>query len=479
MTRAVSLRARALPMGLALGLALGIGLGLAPELALLTPAMPAAVALAQAPGAGGPEPLYLSAVLEEAAVCGPGFASANFAGQAFRLELKARQAQASLRPIIGARQDLHPEPRTQPALRIEWDFLEYITLSANLPESVTVDYTRPLWPPEDRSLRRAIEAMDLSVKELEHEHALVSAYRAVVDAFHALAKARADAALATEALALARERAAAAGERYAAGQIGVREWQEAQEAQRQEEVAWHKAQSAVVQAETRLVRLVWGACRPGLDGSVLAGRELIDDLAWEPFIARIGAALAEPETAWLDRVLEMDLAYQQAVLAQMQQEQALAEAERARRFSVSASASVTVPVSGPSAGKPNYSASLSANLDLSRLAVIQEQQAALTLASASVRTEQARLDALDAVTGARMAVRDAQFALDVADRGARQAAENLDVVRRRWEAGFASPLDVAEAELAAARAKVTLAKAEADLHLAWLALGVLLGVPLP
>src|SRR5690606_30225544 len=114
----------------------------------------------------------------------------------------------------------------------------------------------------------------------------------------------ADEELAGEALRLARERAAAAQERYANGQIGVREWQGAQEAQRQAEVALRRAQSAVLQNETRLVRLMWSVCYPERDGSALAGRPLVDDLPWDGFIEDVQAVLAQPQEAWQERVLE-------------------------------------------------------------------------------------------------------------------------------------------------------------------------------
>ncbi|HEY8495638.1 MAG TPA: TolC family protein [Limnochordales bacterium] len=441
------------------------------------PAAPFGVAAAQA--SEEPAPLYLSQALADAQRCGPGFASARMDGEALRLEQLARAAELAPRLRIGAATDLRPGVQTRPVLQLEWDLFEYLSVAANLPNTVTVDYTRPLWPPDEAALRRAVDELDLAVRTLEHEQSLVNARRAVVEAFHAVSVARAEAELAKEALALAQKRAGAAGDRYASGQIGVREWQEAQQAQRQAEVGWQRAQTRVREAETHLVRLLWGACNPELDGQVLAGRQLIDDWPWDAFIAQVQGVLAQPEAAWQQRVLELSIPYQRAILAQRRQELALAEARRNRGFNVSAGASITVPASGSGAGQADFRAQITASLDLSRSARIREEQASLSLVSAKARVEQARLEALDALASARFAIQDAQFARDVAERGVRQAADDLAFVQRRWEAGFAGPLELAQVELSVAEAALELAKSDANLRQAWLALGVLLGVELP
>lgn len=259
----------------------------------------------------------------------------------------------------------------------------------------------------------------------------------------------------------------------------MREWQEAQQAQRQAEVDGQRAQTRVREAATRLVRLMWGACDPHLDGAALDGQPLVDDLSWDEFLVQVQGTLEQADAAWERRVLELSIPYQRALLDQLRQELELAEARRQRGFSLTAGASVKVPVSSGGAGQADFRAIVTASLDVSRLARLREEQAGLSLAAAEARVGQARLEALDAVARARFALQDAQFARDVAERGMRQAAEDLSFVQRRWEAGFAGPLELAEAELAVARAALELAKADVALREAWVALGVLLGVQLP
>lgn len=424
-------------------------------------------------------PLYLSQVLAEARACGPGFASAALAREALELERQAKEAQRAPRIGISASTSLHPEVAVRPSVVIDWDTVGRISLSQPEPATLRVDYSRALWPLDDGQLQRTIDELEVHIRRLEYEEALAGAHRAVVEAFTALATARVETELATQALELARDRAAAAGERYAGGQIGVREWQQAQQDLRDAEVALQQAQSGVLQAERSLARLVWGACAPALDDSSIQEAALVDDLDWSAFIEQVQAVLRQPETAWQARALDRNVAYQRALLDLRAQEEAVEKAKAARRVSLSVGADASVPLSGAAPAPSSTHVYVTASLDLSRLTPIQEQQAAVVLSATEARVEQVRLDALDSVTVARMAVRDAEFARDVAERGARQATVDLAFVQKRWEAGFVGPLELAEANLAAFKAAAGLARAEANLRQAWIALGTLLGVGLP
>ncbi|HEY8416808.1 MAG TPA: TolC family protein [Limnochordales bacterium] len=424
-----------------------------------------------------PAPLYLSEALAQARACGPGFASASLAAEALELERLARRAQRVPAPRLSVQTDLHPVVRTGVTAAVEWTIFDRVTVSAQLPGSVTVGYT--LWPPENVGLKQAVDDLSLAVRRLEYLHAVATAHRAVVEAFAGLEGARAGLTLAAQELALARERAAAAHERYVSGQIGFRQWQEARQALRDAEVAYQQAQSGVQQAEKRLARLMWSACDPDADGSVLADRSLIDDLPWDEYIAQVQAVLAQPEAESRERALARHLGYQEALLEQRRRELALAEAKRAARLNLAAGASVKIPVAGGPGAQPDFTAQVTAQLDLSQRTRVQEQQEALALAAAEARAQQALLEALDAVSAARLALENAQLARDVAERGARQSLDDLAVVERRRETGFAGPLELAEAELAVAQAAVKLAQAETDVRLAWLALGTLLGVQPP
>ena len=447
----------------------------------------AGVAAAQGAPLGLPAPvpgetparLSLSEALAQARACGPDFASASRAAEAVELETLARRVRRLPVPQLTAQTDLHPEVHTGITAAVEWTIWDHLTVSAELPGSVTVGYDRPLWPPENPSLQQAVDELTLTVRTVEYLQSLAGAYSNVVEAFAGLEDARGSFGLAAQELELARKRAAAAHEWYATGQIGFRQWQEALQALRDAEVAYQQAQSSVQQAQRRLARLLWSACEPAADGSLLGDRSLIDDLRWDKYIARVQAVLAQPEAEWREAALKRHLGYQQALLEQKRRELALAEAQRAARFNVSAGASVKIPIAGDTGEQVDFKAQVTAHLDLSQRARVQVQQEALALAAAEARAQQALLDALEAVSAARVALENAQFARDVAERGARQSLEDLALVERRREAGFAGPLEMAEAELAVAEAAVKLARAETDVRLAWLALGTLLGVNPP
>ncbi|OUN00588.1 MAG: hypothetical protein BAA04_02170 [Firmicutes bacterium ZCTH02-B6] len=166
--------------------------------------LPAAgVGTARAQADGEVAPLYLSQAVATARLCGPGFAGAHAQAEALRLERLVREAEMAPRPRIGATAELYPLAQARPVLELEWDVLEYVSVSADLPNSVTVGYTRPVWPPDALSLRRAVGELDAAVRGLEYQQALVNSHRAVVEAFHALSVARAEAELAREVLKLA------------------------------------------------------------------------------------------------------------------------------------------------------------------------------------------------------------------------------------------------------------------------------------
>lgn len=272
-----------------------------------------------------------------------------------------------------------------------------------------------------------------------------------------------------------------------------------------------------------------------LDGSF---QELVDDLPWPAVQAAVEHVLAEAEDALGGRFLANDTAYLEAVRAELEQALAAADAERATRVNWQAVIEYTLPFgssdagggsfapgsaaggsgagggSSPSsgtgpgsgleadpnpgpgagsnfgsgtgttstgpllspAGRGELAVYLVAALDLSGAGRVRHQQAQTSLELARLRTEQARHAALDAGLAAVRTAENAAFALELANEAVEQAQDTMALVQRRTVLGFAPPLELEEARLELLRARRDAARAEAELHLAWLELARRLGI---
>ena len=130
----------------------------------------------------------------------------------------------------------------------------------------------------------------------------------------------------------------------------------------------------------------------------------------------------------------------------------------------------------PSYLTSNYSLNASLNIDGQTLLAPGQAKAQRGASSADVRSSEAQLDFL--ITQAYLAVLREEEGLSLAEQELERAQFNLRLAQGRREVGSASQLDVAQAEVAAGRAQVTLLQSETAVHTARLRLAQRVGLPL-
>ncbi len=133
------------------------------------------------------------------------------------------------------------------------------------------------------------------------------------------------------------------------------------------------------------------------------------------------------------------------------------------------------------ANQPSYlssSYSINASLGLSGRTLLApgEAKARRSASSADIRSSEAQLDF--GITQAYLAVLREEQAEALARQELERAQFNLRLAQGRRDVGSASQLDVAQAEVAAGRAQVTLLQSETALHTARLRLAQRVGLPL-
>ncbi|MHB8173410.1 MAG: TolC family protein [Nitrospirota bacterium] len=99
--------------------------------------------------------------------------------------------------------------------------------------------------------------------------------------------------------------------------------------------------------------------------------------------------------------------------------------------------------------------------------VAQVGQARAAALSAKYRVEDSKLNVLNDVASAYLAVQDAKARTEALKVSVRKAKENLDIAQGRYEAGVGNIIDVTDAQVLLTQAKTNQAQAYYDYHLAY------------
>lgn len=451
--------------------------------------------------------LTLTQALTQAIECGPAFRDQARLQERQRLDLLSEQNANRPNWQLTAGAVVDPTLRSGATANMSWKLSDSLALRLNLPlgvlvttmpgtgvsrKSLSLDWSHALWPSEDHTLNTHIEAYQKRVAQLDLEEQYFNAVLDVIVSFHQLGASVTRADLAQRSLQLAEGRAEDALHRYENGLIGLGTLQDEQRLHHQALVALQRALLEQEQAYERLTRLMGGtACVAFMDDAgATAHPSLEDDLDWDGLVQGIatsldvpipvstrerGASIAGELSApnWEESLLSNSSAYQRARIGELQG-RADHEAAAGRLLpALSAGASVSSDLEWT---KPDWSVGVNALWDLGSNRYVERDRARLDLEAAEDHLAQARDGALEAGRAAWLAISDAMYALELAERTLEEARQTESIVQKRVLAGFAPAVEEVQARLEVDRRNLEYGQAQADLWQAWLRLGRRLGL---
>lgn len=439
--------------------------------------------------------IVLSDLLVLAERCGPAFMRVQ---DMMALANLAEEAEATYRLAgsldMGVGSDGLPFGVRQARISVRWPITEHLTVAAEksllgADGYVSVTWNQVLWP----ATKPVPETNFLN--DLELMYARLEAERGVLVAFQQAKHAEREWEFARENARIVRERFEIAARRFAAGEMDLSAWRSEEERLMQAEEQLRSAERRREETLWNLEEVLFGGCMDAATIFPATERSYRDDLDWEAVVMAIVehlrlklhpqeevmhidllALVTEAgEEAWMRSLWERyDPAAQQAWHRLRQKEQAVADAAQQKLPKISGVANVTQSLSGGAAAE--WHAGIGVTIDWSGAAQTNVERAQIELEVAERELQATLRQVYRSGIQALERVRDAQAQVVVLQQAVERAEEAARIVRLRVESGFLTQLDLAEAELAAARATAQHERAIDDLKLAWFDLALRFGI---
>lgn len=460
--------------------------------------LPGAAAASSARFHGG-ETLLLSELLAQSEQCGPAYMRVHDFIALADLAERASQTHYRLTGTVeaGVGSDGFPAGFRQAALSARWPITDELTIAAekNLLGTdgyVSATWSQVLWPQSASSIESD------HMQDLELLHIRFQADRGVLVAFQQAKNAEREWVFAQENARIARERFDIASRRFEAGEMGLSMWRSEEEQLMQAEEQVRFAARQREDALWHLTEVLYGGCADA--GSILPAAEhtYMDDLRWDAIVVAImerlqlgpypnaddskdgmfldiDALLAAADQDRIQALLERyDISAQQAWLQLRQKEQEAADAARQKLPKISGVAHATQPLSGGAALE--WHAGVAVTMDWSGSAQLDVERARIERESAERELQATLRQVYRDGAQALERVREAQVNVMARKQATERAEEAARIVRLRVESGFLTQLDLAEAELAVARAAAQYERAMDELKLAWFDLALRFGM---